>query len=170
MHGDRCARARDSSAATASIEPGEECDDGNQINGDGCTSGCLNTPPSCVDVAGIFWCYDPDACGQACNAVCSALGLSLDISDTDWVAAQDTIVECQAIADAFGMTGGVSVNSYTYACAEEEGSDDIAGMGLSGLLYCSSDGGCPSQHRTNMDNLGIDCPTGGSFRSICPCN
>jgi cysteine-rich repeat protein len=152
------------------MEGAEECDDGNQVNGDGCTASCLTTPPSCVNVGGIFWCYNPDACGQACNDVCDALGLSLDISDADWVAAQDTNAECQAIADAFGMLGGVSVASYAYACAEEEGSDDIPDMGLSGLLYCSTDAMCPTLHRTTMDNQGLDCPTGGSFRSICPCN
>ena len=151
------------------VEGVEECDDGNQISNDGCTAGCSLTPPSCVEVNGQLWCYDPDVCGEACNDVCESLGMALDITDAEWFAAQDTNEDCQAIADAFGMSS-ISVGGYTYACLEEEGSDDIPGMGIQGLLYCSSDMFCPSQHRTNMDNIGVDCATVGSFRSICPCN
>jgi cysteine-rich repeat protein len=153
----------------ALIEVGEDCDDGNQINNDGCTTGCLTTPPSCVEVDGLFWCYDPDTCGEACNDVCSALGLSLDIGDVEWSAAQDTLAECQAIADALGMDFA-DANQYTYACAEEEGFDDVLGQGLSGTLYCSTDPMCPSLHRTQMDSLGLPCNQMSSFRSICPCN
>ncbi len=152
----------------AIVEGAEECDDGNDVNNDGCTSGCSLTPPSCVDVAGIQWCYNPAQCGQACNDVCDSLGLALDISDADWLAAQDTVAECQAIADAFGMFA-VSLGSYTYACLEEDGMDDIPDMGIQGLMYCSTDMFCPQSHRTNADSLGLDCAMGG-FRSICPCN
>ncbi|MHC4129635.1 MAG: hypothetical protein ACYSUA_16025, partial [Planctomycetota bacterium] len=29
-------------------DPGEDCDDGNNITGDGCPMGCLKTPPPCA--------------------------------------------------------------------------------------------------------------------------
>jgi cysteine-rich repeat protein len=153
----------------AVVEGVEECDDGNQINNDGCTSGCSLTPPSCMEVNGVLWCYDPDACGEACNDVCAALGMSLDISDAEWSAAQDTMEECQDIAEAFGLSMW-SLGFYTYACAEEDGFDDIPNMGIQGILYCSNDPNCPFNHRTNADSLGLDCNIMGSFRGLCPCN
>ncbi|HWB76010.1 MAG TPA: DUF4215 domain-containing protein [Nannocystaceae bacterium] len=153
------------------IEPGEDCDDGNQVNNDGCTTSCLTTPPSCAEVDGIQWCYNPEICGQTCTEICDSLGLALDIADSDWSAAQDTPEECQAIADAFGMMGTVDVNSYAWACAEEPGSDDVPNMGITGLLYCSTDPFCPTAHRTGADSLGIsDCSDGSAYRSLCPCN
>ena len=82
--------------------------------------------------------------------------------------AQDTVAECQAIADEFG-TFVVDVNGYAYACMEEDGADDIPDMGIQGIMYCSTDATCPAAHRTSADSLGLDCAMGG-FRSVCPCN
>jgi cysteine-rich repeat protein len=151
------------------VEGNEVCDDGNQIQNDGCTTSCLTTPPTCVVVNNQQWCFDNAACGEACNDVCDALGLSLDISDADWFAAQDTIEECQAISDALGMGSPVQFNSWSYACLEDDGLGDVVDGGLTGALYCSSFNGCPFDHRTNMDGLGIPCGP-GARRSICPCN
>lgn len=150
-------------------EGNEVCDDGNQIQNDGCTTGCITTPPTCVVVNDQQWCFDNAACGEACNDVCDALGLSLDISDDEWFAAQDTIEECQAISDALGMDSPVQFNGWSYACLEDDGFGDVVDGGLTGALYCSSFNGCPADHRTNMDGLGIPCGP-GARRSICPCN
>ena len=151
------------------VEGNEVCDDGNQIQNDGCTTGCITTPPTCVVVNDQQWCFDNAACGEACNDVCDALGLSLDISDDEWFAAQDTIEECQAISDALGMDSPVQFNGWSYACLEDDGFGDVVDGGLTGALYCSSFNGCPADHRTNMDGLGIPCGP-GARRSICPCN
>jgi hypothetical protein len=134
--------------------------------GEICAGGtCQN---SCRVVGGIRWCYNPAACGQACNDVCSALGLPFTISDAAWLAAQDTVPECQAINDAFGLGGTVSVASYTYACLEDSGGSYALPAMPRGPLLCSNYFDCPRQHRTNMDQLGIPC-SGSSRLSICPC-
>jgi cysteine-rich repeat protein len=152
------------------VEGAEVCDDGNQIENDGCTTACQTLPPSCVSVDNQLWCFNNDACGEPCNDVCTALGLSLDISDDDWLALQDTAAECQAISDALGMQNAIQMNSWTYACLEDDGFSDTVGGGLTGGLYCSTYNGCPGEHRTNMDGLGIACGAAGARRSICPCN
>jgi cysteine-rich repeat protein len=150
------------------VEGVEECDDGNDVSNDGCTTGCSTTPPTCVEVNGQLWCFDNDACGEACNDVCAALGFDIEITDDEWFQLQDEISECQDIADAFGMPG-IDVNSYAYACLEDSGAGDIVGGGLTGSLLCSTYNGCPFDHRTQMDGLGTACGVGGARRSICPC-
>ena len=151
------------------VEGAEVCDDGNQIENDGCTTLCVETPPTCVVVDSQMWCFNNDACGEACNDVCSALGLSLDIADDAWFALQDEATECQAISDALGLASPIQMNSWTYGCLEDDGINDTVGGGLTGALYCSTYNGCPSEHRTNMDGFGTPCGPGGR-RSICPCN
>jgi hypothetical protein len=126
---------------------------------------CAN---SCRTVNGIRWCYNPSACGEACNQVCAALGLPFTIADTTWFNAQSTAPQCQAINDAFGLGGTVSVNSYTYACAEDQGGTHTSSGGLIGPLLCSNYAPCPSNHRTLMDQLGTAC-SANSRRSLCPC-
>ena len=135
----------------------------------GATETCIagTCVSSCRIVAGVRWCYDPNNCGQACNQVCANLGLPFTIDDATWLAAQDTDAECQAIHDAFGLGGPISVGSYTYACAENSGPHTSPG-GLSGTFFCSNYSGCPANHRTNMDGLGVACGA-SSFRSVCPC-
>jgi hypothetical protein len=110
-----------------------------------------------------------DLCGAPCNDVCDSLGLALDITDAEWLAAQDTLAECQAIGDAFDLPV-VSLDAYSFACLEEDAAADLPGLGLLGTLYCSTDMLCPQQHRTSTDTPGVACGTGGSFRGICPCN
>jgi hypothetical protein len=116
------------------------------------------------------WCFNNDACGQACNDVCAALGLSLAIDDDTWFAAQDTIAECQAISDAFGLVAPIQFASFTYGCLMDDGLGDTVDGGLTGALYCSSYNGCPSEHRTMMDGQDTPCGSPGARRSACPCN
>lgn len=151
------------------VEGAEECDDANTDNTDGCHSSCLFTPPSCMQVGAVQWCYDPIDCGDPCEQVCASLGLSLDITDADWLAAQDTVAECQEIADALGMTD-IMLSAYEFACLEEQAADDIPFAGIQGRLYCSTNALCPAMHRTDMDGVNIPCDNNQSFRSICPCN
>jgi hypothetical protein len=61
------------------------------------------------------------------------------------------------------------MNSWSYACLEDDGLNDTVGGGLTGALYCSTFNGCPTAHRTMMDGGGTPCGPGGR-RSICPCN
>lgn len=129
-----------------------------------CVAGVCSA--NCRVVAGIRWCFNPNKCGEACNAVCASLGLPFTIDDATWFAAQDTMAECQALSTAFGLGGAVSMGSYTYACMEDAGSSPL--NGLAGPMFCSSYNGCPANHRTNMDGLGSVCGSGGR-RSICPC-
>ncbi len=124
---------------------------------------------SCKLVGNVYWCFNPDACGQACNDLCASLGFSVLTSDTDWFAAQDTVAECQALSEAFGLGTTVEFLGWTYGCLEDTGGTDTAPGGLTAPLFCSSSPSCPSQHRTGMDQLGIACGAAGARRSICPC-
>jgi len=141
---------------------GETCDDGNNLPNDGCDPSC---GVACQEVNGLTWCYNPDACGEPCNAVCSVYGLTPS-NTTAWFEAQNTPQKCQALADAFGIAG-TSMASYTYACLEDTGANHANNLFVSPLL-CSTFSGCPQNHLTNMDNLGASCNQ-NSRRSICPC-
>lgn len=145
---------------------GEVCDDGNAANGDICNATC--TALTCVSVNGFQWCYNNAACGQPCEQVCAALGKTLVADDAAWFAAQDTQAECEAISMALGLGPTVSIGSYTYACLEDSTGEHTVGGGLIAPLYCSTDGACPQNHRTNMDQNGVACGP-GSRRSVCPC-
>ncbi len=130
-----------------------------------CSSG--GQPPTCVTANGLQWCYNNAACGQACTAVCQALGMTT-VNTATWLAAQDTVAECITISQAFGLGNSVSVNSYTYACAEDNFGNHTVNGGIVGPILCSSYNLCPQSHLTNMDQLGVACG-GSSRRSICPC-
>ncbi len=132
-----------------------------------CLSGVCSTA-NCRTVAGVRWCYVVGGCGLPCNSVCSTLGLPFTISDAAWFAAQDSAPECQAINDAFGLGGTVSMASYTYACAEDNSGSHTSGTLVAPLL-CSVYSGCPANHRTNMDNIGTACSSSSSRLSLCPC-
>jgi hypothetical protein len=139
-----------------------------------CIGGTCALPPTCRIVNGIPWCYDPNACGQGCTAVCGAVGMPFTLSDAEWFAAQDTMPECQAISDAFGLTGAVAIFSFVYACAEDGYGVHTAPGGLipavdtGGGLLCSSNPSCPAAHRVQTDQGGVACGS-GSRRSVCPC-
>lgn len=129
---------------------------------------CVQGISACVSAAGLHWCYNPTACGEPCDAVCSALGLGLAVPDTIWFGAQDSIPECQAISQAFGLGTTVQFNAWSYGCLEDTPGEHTTAGGLIGPIYCSSSATCPASHRTNMDQNGIACGP-GSRRSICPC-
>lgn len=132
-----------------------------------CAGGtCQN---SCRVVGGVRWCYNPAACGQACNDVCASLGLPFTITNAEWFAAQDSVAECQAISMAFGLGSSVQFAGFTYACLEDTPVGRTTPTAPNGPLYCSSDPGCPGQHRTNMDQLGMACSSSIGRLSICPC-
>lgn len=137
--------------------------------GAACGGVCVNRTclPTCRLVNGLRWCYDPNNCGQPCNTVCANLGLPLVINDAAWFAAQDTAPECQAINDAFGLGGTVSVGAFTYACVEDWGGAHAAPGGLLGPLFCSTNGNCPTLLRTNVSTPVACGPA--SRRAICPC-
>jgi len=124
--------------------------------------------PTCVEANGLLWCYNDQACGQACNDVCAALGLQPIADDSVWFEAQNSVEKCQAISQALGLGNVVNVSSWTHACLEDELDNPTVGGGLNAPLYCSIYDGCPADHRTDMDDLGIPCGP-GSRRSICPC-
>jgi len=125
-------------------------------------------PSSCKLVGDIYWCFNPNACGQVCNDVCASLGLSPLASDADWFAAQDTVEKCQDISEAFGLGTTVDFFDYVYGCLEDTQGEHTAPGGLNAPLLCSSQVQCPSQHRTGMDGRTFPCGE-SSRRSVCPC-
>jgi cysteine-rich repeat protein len=150
----------------------ETCDDGGNMSGDGCSSDCFiegDFGGLCRIVDGTQWCFDNDHCGQACEDVCDALGLTIEPDDATWFAAQDTVAECQAISDAFGLAAPIDFDGQPLGCLEDTGLVDVVGGGLSGGLACSSDAMCPAMHRTAMDDQDSVCNLPGARRSICPC-
>jgi cysteine-rich repeat protein len=150
----------------------ETCDDGNMSSNDGCSSSCViegDFGGVCRVVGDMQWCFDADACGEACEDVCGALGLTLSATDAEWSAAQDTAAECQAISDAFGLADPIQFDASSLGCLEDGGVADLTGGGLTGGLLCSSDPTCPTNHRTDMDDLGGICDLPGARRSVCPC-
>jgi cysteine-rich repeat protein len=150
----------------------ETCDDGNNTSNDGCSATCVlegDFGGYCRVVDGTQWCFNDDACGEACEDVCSSLGLTIEPDDNAWFAAQDSMAECQAISDAFGLTDPVDFGNHALGCLEDEGLNDLVGGGLTGSLSCSSDPTCPGSHRTDMDALGTNCNLVGARRSVCPC-
>ncbi len=125
-------------------------------------------PDTCVEANGLTWCYNPEACGEACNDVCAVYGGTPVADSAVWFEAQNTTEECQVISQAFGLGTSVSMASYTYGCAEDTGGDHVAPGGLNSPLLCSTSNGCPDNHRTNMDQLDVACGA-DSRRSVCPC-
>ena len=124
--------------------------------------------PTCRRVGELLWCYDDLACGEACNEVCSAVGMVPIASDAVWFAAQDTLAECNAVSAAFGYGETAELSSWSYACMEDNFGTHTAGGGLLVPLRCTTDSNCPSVHRTQMDQPGVACGV-DSRRSICPC-
>ncbi len=128
---------------------------------------CKKASATCVIANGLSWCFDNTNCGNACTSVCSSLGMT-PVNDATAFNAQNSPALCQNISNALGIVSAVSVSSYTYACLEDStGTHAIAG-GLVGPILCSSYSMCPTNHRTNMDQLGVACGP-GSRRSICAC-
>ena len=124
--------------------------------------------PTCVEANGLSWCFNNRECGQACNDVCASIGGELIDDDNVWFQAQDSVEECQAISQALGLGNVVDFDSFTHACLEDTFGNHTVGGGLNAPLLCSSFDGCPADHRTQADGLGVPCGP-ESRRSICPC-
>lgn len=130
---------------------------------------------NCEEVSGLMWCYNPQACGQACNEVCGIIGYAPIADNTVWLQAQNTVEKCRAISQAFGLGDDVTVANFAVACLEDTSSlnqNNVNGD-LNPPLNCSIFPDCPEDHRTQVD-INIDCDGGGNpnqptFRSICPC-
>jgi len=123
----------------------------------------------CVEANGLTWCFNDQACGQACNDVCGTIGSQPIADNTVWLEAQDTEEECQTISQAFGLGGNVEFSSnFSTACLQDQDGDHMVGGFINQPVVCSGLSSCPNDHRTDMDQLGIPCGS-GSRRSICPC-
>ena len=115
----------------------------------------LSSTSHCAEANGLHWCRHPyDLGGANCNDVCAGNGMVPVANNTVWLEAQDSIVECEAIRDAVGLTGTIEVGSYKYACAEY--------LITSDKFYCSTYSECPNEHRTGTDDAAY-------WFSICPC-
>ena len=125
---------------------------------------------NCQQANGLMWCYNPSACGQACNDVCNTIATTPIPDSIAWWEAQNSEQECVQISRAFGLGDTVDFNDYFWACLEDNYTDEPHGPGLQGPIYCSSGAACPDQHRNGMDAQGVPCASGSSRRSICPCN
>jgi len=122
----------------------------------------------CEEVNGLMWCINELSCGQACNEVCATGGLQ-PADNTVWLEAQDTVGECQAISDAFGLFDAVNFDTlFTSACITDNDGPHAGGI-LIPPLMCTSNPDCPENHRTDMDELGLTCDNSSSRRSVCPC-
>ena len=136
-----------------------------------CDAGVCATnpiPTACKVVNGLTWCYHPGVCGEACNTVCSYVGKTPLADAGAWLNAQSTTQNCQNIATAFNNGTSPSITSYTYACVEFQGGVGNDAGTITGQILCSNYSGCPANHLTNMDGLGVAC-SGSSWLSLCPC-
>ncbi len=94
----------------------------------------LKAQPTCVEANGLLWCFNNRECGQACNDVCASLGGVPIDDDNVWFQAQDTLEECQAISQAFGLGNNVLFDSFTHGCLEDTFGDHTVGGGLNAPL------------------------------------
>jgi Stigma-specific protein, Stig1 len=141
------------------------CNGGQYCDAGACAASPIKT---CKVVNGLNWCYHAGVCGETCNTVCALYGKTPVADTTSWLNAQSTTQMCQNIATAFNNATTPSIASYTYACVEfQAGVGDDAGN-VTGNILCSSYTGCPTQHLTNVDGLGVSCGA-SSWMSLCPC-
>ena len=118
---------------------GEECDDGNTVNGDGCSAGCLNEGSS-------FFYDTPSFCGDGYPLVWSEStgGEECEIKESDGVPAYDPIqyLEIQPVA-AQTVEDGETSTTITATGSDEETStsaNDTATIGLT--CSCTNDADC----------------------------
>jgi len=130
--------------------------------------------PTCIVANGLTWCYNAGACGEPCNDVCAAKGMVPIGDNFVWFHAQNTLAECQAISEAFGLGSNVTLGNFVSACVVDtatRGRHTVGGSLIS-PLFCSTDSNCPGRLRTNMDQIGNACgplSTLPARRAICPC-
>lgn len=118
-----------------------------------CINGvCSSLPPTCRLVGGLKWCVNVNFTGGLnCNVTCASVGMTPIDDNNVWFEAQNTVAECQAIRNAFGIATPISIAGYTYGCAEAKPQEFI----------CSNSTGCPQNHRTGSD--------GSDHIGVCPC-
>jgi hypothetical protein len=124
----------------------------------------------CEEANGLNWCFNPNACGQACNDVCAAGGMQPIADNNVWFEAQNTEEECIAISQAFGLGTTVFVRAFGLGCVVDN-SKKVHGAVLNPPLQCSTLPTCPSGLRTQIGDQGIPCESedSNSRRAICPC-
>lgn len=127
-------------------------------------------PVVCVTANGLLWCHHPTLCGEPCTSTCAAHDL-VPADDATTFSAQNSIEACTNISLAFGLETPVRFSGFTVACLEDSGGEHSeVPIALIAPLFCSSTAGCPAAHRTNMDQIGIQCNSGTNSRlSICAC-
>jgi hypothetical protein len=125
--------------------------------GEICADGmCKSNTCKVVPGAGnLTWCMHANGTqNTSCTATCQSVG-KVPVSDQGvWFNAQNSVMECSAIRDAFGLNGAnVNLGDLTTACAVYVPGGNIFG--------CSSNLNCPG----TMTNTG---PAGGAM-AVCPC-
>lgn len=164
----------------ASIPENEECDDGNAVNGDGCTDACIVEPGYDCPAAGP--CTDIDECAQGtdncdANATCTnepgtftcacdfgytGDGVTCSRTDQDGDGTDD-VVECTT-PGACEDTDGDGTPDYLDICGD-------------GRLSTPSNEACDDGNEVNGDGCsdtctiepGFECPTAGSCTDIDEC-
>jgi cysteine-rich repeat protein len=131
-------------------ETGEECDDGNDVDGDGCDAGCVyscHDPRECDDANGCtFNLCDPVATGQACRFVPEE-GAGCD--DGLWCTVYDT---CDASGSCVGTERACSDESI---CTADECDDETdACVFPIAPGHCSIGVAC---YREGADNPATEC-------------
>jgi len=105
-----------SSCGDLILDPNEECDDGNVMNGDGCFSNCtLEPPPACTDIDNDGFNIEGGACGLVdCNDGDSSINPdALEVCDN-----QDN--NC----DGVNNEGGVCVEPALFLLIDEDSIDN----------------------------------------------
>jgi cysteine-rich repeat protein len=147
---------------------GEACDDGNNTNGDGCSSTCVIEPGhkcsgspsvcgpagSCPvsilgpkSVGGYSWYLG--LAGQSCNTTCAAKGLTYNTATLSYAGSGGSQAQCGNVVTAFGRT----LWNATWSCAQGWGCMNDSTQSQS--QWCQS----PATDATSPDS--------GSYSGIC---
>ena len=124
--------------------------------------------PTSVTANGLSWYWNDVACGESCNDVCAAFGLT-PVADETWLAAQDSVAECQAISQAFGLGATVEFGNFGLSCLADDPVHSLGDRIIIPPLRCSSAPSCPVFARENVAFFSSCGSPGGSQRFICPC-
>jgi cysteine-rich repeat protein len=131
---------------TVNPEIGEQCDDGNTANGDGCSAQCQievprNTPPVCTDAAptvASIWPPNHKMVGVGITGVTDADGDPVTITITSIMQDEptNTIGDGNTSCDASGVGGPVAE-----VRAERSGSNSVPGDGRFYHIFFTADDG-----------------------------
>jgi len=136
------------------LDAGEQCDDGNVLDGDCCSSTCQLEPNGIP-------CQDGDACttGDTCSAGTCIGGPPPNCDDGNQCTADscDHALGCQNLAqpnDTPCDDGQPVICSLPYTC--QEGLCTAGGGDMDGDQVCNDDDNCPSVANTNQADLDGD--------------